>query len=51
MLIVEDGAQKLALESGIPILPSGQLIDTSDSWTLLEEEENEGKIKINRDWK
>lgn len=48
VLIVEDGAQKLALESGIPTLPSGWLIDTSNSQTLLEEE-NDGKIKTNED--
>ncbi|XP_032675217.1 probable isoaspartyl peptidase/L-asparaginase GA20639 [Odontomachus brunneus] len=46
VLIVENGAQKLVLESGIPTLPSGWLVDTSNSWTLLEEE-NDGKIQTN----
>lgn len=46
VLIVEDGAQKLALESNLPILSPGQLIVTIDSQTsLLEEEDNGIKIK------
>ncbi|KYN40872.1 WD repeat-containing protein 60, partial [Trachymyrmex septentrionalis] len=40
VLIVEAGAQKFSLESGIPTLSSGQLIVMSDSKTSLHEEEN-----------
>lgn len=43
VLIVEAGAQKLALESGVPTLSPGRLIVTSDSKTSLHEEENNGK--------
>ncbi|XP_077266835.1 isoaspartyl peptidase/L-asparaginase [Temnothorax americanus] len=39
VLIVEAGAQKFALESGVPTLSPGQLIVTSDSKTSLHEEE------------
>jgi len=42
--MVEDGAQKLALESNLPILSPGQLIVTIDSKTSLHEEDN-GKNK------
>ncbi|EZA54593.1 hypothetical protein DMN91_007312 [Ooceraea biroi] len=40
VLVVESGAQKLALESNIPILSSEKLIVTSDSKTSLHEEED-----------
>ncbi|XP_011641591.1 isoaspartyl peptidase/L-asparaginase-like isoform X2 [Pogonomyrmex barbatus] len=40
VLIVEAGAQKFALESGISTLSPGQLIVTSDSKTSLHEEKN-----------
>ncbi|XP_018392138.1 PREDICTED: isoaspartyl peptidase/L-asparaginase-like isoform X2 [Cyphomyrmex costatus] len=40
VLIVETGAQKFNLESGIPTLSPGQLIVTSDSKTSLHEEGN-----------
>ncbi|XP_011704439.1 PREDICTED: isoaspartyl peptidase/L-asparaginase isoform X2 [Wasmannia auropunctata] len=40
VLIVEAGAQKFALESGVPTLSPGQLIVTSDSKTSLHEEGN-----------
>jgi len=43
VLIVEAGAQKFALESGIPTLLPDQLIVTSDSKTSLYEEETNGK--------
>lgn len=45
MLIVEEGAQKLALESNLPILSPGQLIVTIDSKASLHEEEDNGKNK------
>lgn len=46
MLIVEAGAQKLALESDIPMLSSEKLIVMSDSQTSLhEEEENDSGNK------
>lgn len=44
MLIVEDGAQKFALESNFPTLSPSQLIVTTDSITSLQEEDN-GKNK------
>lgn len=43
MLIVEIGAQKLALESRMPSLSSDQLIVTSESQTSLHEKEDDGK--------
>lgn len=43
VLIVEAGAQKFALELGVPTLSPGQLIMTSDSQTSLHEEGNNGK--------
>ncbi|XP_026827208.1 isoaspartyl peptidase/L-asparaginase [Ooceraea biroi] len=47
VLVVESGAQKLALESNIPILSSEKLIVTSDSKTSLHEEEDSGNKKNN----
>ncbi|KAL6445781.1 hypothetical protein ACFW04_000910 [Cataglyphis niger] len=44
MLIVEDGAQKFALESNFPTLSPSQLIVTTDSKMLLQEGDN-GKNK------
>jgi len=45
VLIVESGAQKLAVESNIPILSSEKLKVTSDSQTSLHEEEDNGNKK------
>lgn len=52
MLIVEEGAQRLALKMGIPIVPSNQLIaDESqdlDPKILLEKEKDNSEIENNQ---
>ncbi|XP_072760009.1 isoaspartyl peptidase/L-asparaginase isoform X2 [Anoplolepis gracilipes] len=45
VLIVEEGAQKFALESNLPILSPGQLVVTFDSKTSLHEERDKERHK------
>lgn len=49
--MVESGAQKLAVESDIPILSPEKLIVISDSRTSLHEEEDSGNERERRYFK
>ncbi|XP_072760008.1 isoaspartyl peptidase/L-asparaginase isoform X1 [Anoplolepis gracilipes] len=48
VLIVEEGAQKFALESNLPILSPGQLVVTFDSKTSLHEERDKETLNDTR---